>query len=200
MATTTKTGYCNGSDMLLYVAGKAVGHCTTHTVTMNSETKDRAVKPAASAAMSAGLWKGKGVTGLSISISAEALVFYGEAETGYKPLFKAWQEGKSVDVKCMERENSDKPYLSGKFIIASLERTDPARMTRPTASHSRTTACPTLSTSLQSPKTRHLHPDEKDRDNNQRQSIPLWADHGGYAPLQAGNRTRNNRDRRIKFL
>ena len=27
----------------------------------------------------------------------------------------------------MERENSDKPYLSGKFIIASLERTDPAQ-------------------------------------------------------------------------
>ena len=127
MATTTNTGYCNGSDMLLYVAGKAVGHCTTHTVTMNSETKDRAVKPVASAAMSAGLWKGKGVTGLSISISAEALVFYGEAETGYKPLFKAWQDGKSVEVKCMERENSDKPYLSGKFVIASLERTDPAQ-------------------------------------------------------------------------
>ena len=27
MATTTKKGYCNGSDMLVYVGGKAVGHC-----------------------------------------------------------------------------------------------------------------------------------------------------------------------------
>lgn len=123
----TKTGYCNGSDMLLYVGGKAVGHCTTHTTTMNSETKDRSVKPVATAGISAGLWKGKGVTGLSISIKADALVFYGETEGGYKALFSAWKAGKSVQVKCMERENADKPYLQGNFVIASLERTDPAQ-------------------------------------------------------------------------
>ena len=119
--STTKKGYCNGSDMLVYVGGKAVGHCTTHTTTLNSETKDRA------ASISAGLWKGKGVTGLSISISAEGLVFYGESETGYKALYAAWKAGQSIEVKCMERENSDKPYLKGKFVIASLERTDPAQ-------------------------------------------------------------------------
>ena len=123
----TKTGYCNGSDMLLYVSGKAVGHCTTHTTTMSSETKDRAVKPVASAGISAGLWKGKGVTGLSISIKADGLVFYEESESGYKTLFSAWKAGKSIDVKCMERENSEKPYLAGKFVISSLERTDPAQ-------------------------------------------------------------------------
>lgn len=125
--STTKKGYCNGSDMLVYVGGKAVGHCTTHTTTLNSETKDRAVKPAASQSISAGLWKGKGVTGLSISISAEGLVFYGESETGYKALYAAWKAGQSIEVKCMERENSEKPYLKGKFVIASLERTDPAQ-------------------------------------------------------------------------
>ena len=123
----TKTGYCNGSDMLLYVGGKAVGHCTTHTTTMNSETKDRSVKPLATAGISAGLWEGQGVTGLSISIKADALVFYGETEGGYKALFSAWKAGKSVQVKCMERENADKPYLQGNFVIASLERTDPAQ-------------------------------------------------------------------------
>lgn len=126
MATTTKTGYCNGSDMLLYVGGKAVGHCTTHTTTINSETKDRAVKPAASKGISAGLWKNKGVTGLSVSISAEGLVFYQETETGYKSCLAMISAGKSVDVKCMERGNTDKPYLSGKFVVASLERTDDA--------------------------------------------------------------------------
>ena len=125
--STTKKGYCNGSDMLVYVGGKAVGHCTTHTTTLNSETKDRAVKPEASKSISAGLWKGKGVTGLSISISAEGLVFYGESETGYKALYAAWKAGQSIEVKCMERENSEKPYLKGKFVIASLERTDPAQ-------------------------------------------------------------------------
>ena len=48
-------------------------------------------------------------------------------KTGYKALYKAWKEGKSIEAKCMERENSDKPYLKGKFIISSLERTDPAQ-------------------------------------------------------------------------
>ena len=113
--------------MLLYVGGKAVGHCTTHTTTMKSETKDRSVKPVATASMSAGLWKGKGVTGLSISIKADGLVFYGESEGGYKALFSAWKAGKSVQAKCMERENAEKPYLQGNFVIASLERTDPAQ-------------------------------------------------------------------------
>ena len=127
MATTTKTGYCNGSDMLVYVNGKAVGHCTSHSATFNSETKDRAVKPTADKSISAGLWKDKGVTGLSYSVSAEGLVFYGETETGFKALLAAWKSGKSVEVKCMERENSEKPYLKGKCIISSLERTDPAQ-------------------------------------------------------------------------
>ena len=126
MSQTTKTGYCNGSDMVVYVGGKAVGHCTTHTTTMTSETKDRAVKPVATKSISAGLWKSKGVTGLSISISSEGLVFYGESETGYKALVAAWKAGKSVEVKCMERENSEKPYIKGKFVITSLDRTDPA--------------------------------------------------------------------------
>lgn len=122
----TKTGYCNGSDMLLYVGGKAVGSCTSHTTTFNSETKERAVKPVASAPISGGLWKKKGVVGLSYSISAEGLVFYNETENGFKSLFALWKAGKSVEVKCMERENSEKPYLVGKCVIASLERTDPA--------------------------------------------------------------------------
>ncbi len=127
MAITTKQGYCNGSDMLLYIGGKPVGHCTTHTTTINSETKDRAVKPVASASISAGLWKNKGVTGLSVSISAEGLVFYQEAENGYKSCLAMIAKGQSVDVKCMERENADKPYLTGKFVVASLERSDPAQ-------------------------------------------------------------------------
>lgn len=121
-----KTGYCNGSDMLLYVGGKAIGSCTSHTTTLNSETKERAVKPVATAAMASGLWKKKGVVGLSYSISGEGLVFYDETENGYKELFALWKAGVSVEVKCMERE-SETPYLVGKCIIASMERTDPAQ-------------------------------------------------------------------------
>ena len=122
----TKIGYCNGSDMLLYVGGKAIGSCTSHTTTFNSATKERAVKPVASAAMASGLWKKKGVIGLSYSISAEGLVFYNETEFGYKALVAAWKTGKSVEVKGMERE-SERPYLAGMCVIASLERTDPAQ-------------------------------------------------------------------------
>lgn len=121
-----KTGYCNGSDMLLYINSKAVGSCTSHTVTFNSETKERAVKPVASEAEGSGLWKKKGVVGLSYSISADGLVFYNETEFGYKSLFAAWKAGESVTVKCMER-GSEKPYLEGKCVIASLDRTDPAQ-------------------------------------------------------------------------
>lgn len=113
--------------MLLYIGGKAVGHCTTHTTTINSETKDRAVKPVASKGISAGLWKNKGVVGLSVSISAEGLVFYQETESGYKSCLAMIAKGQSVEVKCMERESTDTPYLSGKFVVASLERTDAAQ-------------------------------------------------------------------------
>lgn len=121
-----KTGYCNGSDMLLYVGGKAIGSCTSHTTTFSSETKERAVKPVASASISSGLWKKKGVVGLSYSISGEGLVFYDETENGYKELFKLWKKGASVEVKCMERESTT-PYLVGYCVISSLERTDPAQ-------------------------------------------------------------------------
>lgn len=127
-----KTGYVNGSDLLLSIGGKPVGHCTTHTTTYNSETKDRAVKPEATKGISAGLWKHKGVTGLSISISAEGLRFYDETEGGFKTISAEWIKGKSVEVKAFERNETDgatapKPYLVGMFVIASLEQVAPAQ-------------------------------------------------------------------------
>ena len=122
-----KTGYCNGSDLLLYVGGKAVGSCTSHTATFSSETKERAVKPVASAALSSGKWKKKGVVGLSYSISAEGLRFYDETECGFKELFKLWKAGESVEVKCMERDATEKPYLVGSCVITSLEESAPAQ-------------------------------------------------------------------------
>lgn len=121
------TGYINGSDLLLKVGGKAVGHCTSHTLTFNSETKDRAVKPEASAAKSSGLWKGKGVTGLSISISAEGLRFYGETENGHEQIAPLWGKGASVEVEAFKRGGDKTPYVKGNFVIASLEETSPAQ-------------------------------------------------------------------------
>lgn len=129
-------GYVNGSDLLLFVGGKAVGHCTSHTLTFNSETKDRNVKPVASQGAQAGLWKGKGVTGLSISISAEGLRFYNETENGFDEIAAKWGVGQSVKVKAYQRgENgvvetgngASEPYVDGNFIIASIEETSPAQ-------------------------------------------------------------------------
>lgn len=119
--------YCNGSNMLLYLGEDAFGHCTTHTATMNSETKDRAVKPLASKAKTNGMWKEKGVTGLSIAISAEGLIYDGETEASYGKMMAAWKSGQPVKIKCMQRGDSQKTYLAGSFIISSLERTDPAQ-------------------------------------------------------------------------
>lgn len=133
--------YINGSDILLLVAGKPVGHCSTHTVTYNSETKERAVKPAASEGKSSALWKGKGVTGLSISISAEGMRFYDETENGYEEIAPKWGQGASVDVVSYKRgvngltpgsggtiTPSDADInVKGKFIIASLEEVNPAQ-------------------------------------------------------------------------
>lgn len=121
------SGYINGSDLLLSVGGKAVGHCTSHTLTFNSETKERAAKPAASSGYAAGLWKGKGVTGLSISISAEGLRYYGEAENGFDEIAALWGVGQHVTVKAFQREGDANPYVEGNFIIASIEETGPAQ-------------------------------------------------------------------------
>lgn len=122
-----KNGYINGSDLLVKIAGKAVGHCTSHTLTFASETKDRAVKPVASATISTSLWKGKGVTGLSVSISAEGLRNYDETEGGFKSLVSAWVTGQPVEVIGFERESDATPYLSGNFVITNLEETSPAQ-------------------------------------------------------------------------
>lgn len=122
-----ETGYINGSDLLLMVGGKAVGHCTNHALNFNSETKDHAVKPVASAAKSSGLWKGKGVTGLSISINAEGLRFYNETESGYEQIAPLWGKGESIEVKAFKRSQDSTPYVEGKFVITSLEETSPAQ-------------------------------------------------------------------------
>lgn len=37
-----------------------------------------------------------------------------------------WGEGDSVDVSCFRRSEDTKPYIKGKFVIASMERNMPA--------------------------------------------------------------------------
>lgn len=121
------SGYINGSDLLLKVAGKPVGHCTNFTVTYNTETKERAVKPVATAAKSTGMWKEKGAAGLSVQISFEGLRFYEETENGYEEIAAKWAVGSLVEVECFERSTTPTPALKGMFVIDSLETSTPAQ-------------------------------------------------------------------------
>lgn len=119
-------GYVNGSDLLVSIGGKAAGHCTTHTTTYNSETKDRAVKPASTASASAGLWKEKIVTGLSVQVKVEGLRFYADQESGMKDLLAKWKAGAVVELKGFARSADASPYMSGNFIVSTLEENAPA--------------------------------------------------------------------------
>lgn len=119
-------GYVNGSDLLVSIGGKAAGHCTTHTTTYNSETKDRAVKPASTASASAGLWKEKSVTGLSVQVKVEGLRFYADQESGMKDLLAKWKAGAVVELKGFARSADASPYMSGSFIVSALEENAPA--------------------------------------------------------------------------
>ena len=119
--------YVNGSDLLVSVAGTAIGHCTSHTATFNTETKDMAVKPVATEKKSAAaLFKSNRITGLSVQVKADGLVVYSETESGLKALLGKWKVGQSIELALFEREGDDTPYCSGNFIITSLEQTAPA--------------------------------------------------------------------------
>ncbi len=131
---STPTGYVNGSDLLLFVSSGAVGHCTTHTITFNAESKSRVVKPAASKGITSALWDEKSVNKMSASITAEGVRYYDEAEQGYQALLAAYAKGEAVTVSGYERgkndssstPTNDKPYFTGSFIITSIEETSPA--------------------------------------------------------------------------
>lgn len=132
-------GYVNGNDLLVYVKTgtgaqaerKAIGHCTTHTAAFNTETKDVAVKPAANLPRAtAGLYKSKRITGLSVQVKCSGLCFYDEAEGGFKHILSKWAAGQPVDLELFERpaeaNATIEPYASGSFVISSLENTAPA--------------------------------------------------------------------------
>jgi len=116
--------YVNGSDLLVTIGEGAIGHCTTHTTTFSTETKDMAFKPLASEAKStASLFKSKRVTGLTVQVKAEGLHVYSETESGLKAILAKWKAGSSVGVKLFDRGNDESPYCSGNFVISSLENT-----------------------------------------------------------------------------
>ena len=121
------TGYIHGSNLLIFVGGKAIGHCSTCEITHNTESKERAVKPPAKqAGGNTGKWTEKSVTKLSESLSAEGFCFYDETECGYNELLTLWQKAEPVEVKYAHRGEEGTRYRSGKFVITNLKQTRPA--------------------------------------------------------------------------
>lgn len=119
--------YMNGSNVLFTVGGKGLGHSTTHSVTYNTETKERGVKPPVKEKTKNALFSGKGVTKMSISVHGEGFRYKGEEELSLDDIRKLWGIGQSVELSCFEREGDDTPYLKGKFVITKVEETSPAQ-------------------------------------------------------------------------
>lgn len=126
MAAVTQD-YMNGSNVLFTVGGKGLGHSTTHSVTFNTETKERGVKPPVKEKTKKALFSGKGVTKMSISVHGEGFRYKGEEELSLDDIRKLWGAGQSVDLSCFEREGDATPYLKGKFVITKVEETSPAQ-------------------------------------------------------------------------
>lgn len=119
--------YMNGSNVLFTVGGKGLGHSTTHSVTYNTETKERGVKPPVKEKTKNALFSGKGVTKMSISVHGEGFRYKGEEELSLDDIRKLWGIGQSVELSCFEREGDAAPYLKGKFVITKVEETSPAQ-------------------------------------------------------------------------
>lgn len=119
--------YINGSNVLFTVGGKGLGHSTTHSVTYNTETKERGVKPPVKEKTKNALFSGKGVTKMSISVHGEGFRYKGEEELSLDDIRKLWGIGQSVELSCFEREGDAAPYMKGKFVITKVEETSPAQ-------------------------------------------------------------------------
>lgn len=119
--------YMNGSNVLFTVGGKGLGHSTTHSVTYDTETKERGVKPPAKEKTKKGLFSGKGVVKMSISVHGEGFRYKGEEELSLDDIRKLWGVGQSVELSCFERESDATPYLKGKFVIKKVDETSPAQ-------------------------------------------------------------------------
>ena len=114
-------GYIHGSDMLVGLmledAFTPMGHSKTCTISNKAETK--------AAASSAGKWKEKSVSGLSVEISSEGFKFYGD-EMGYDKLLELWEKSEPVTVRYALRGEETTKYREGKFLITSLDETSPS--------------------------------------------------------------------------
>ena len=110
----------NGSDLLIRHDGFDVAHCTSHTVTFNSETKVRTVKPIFELPKSDEAWKNQGVAALSCSINFEGLRAVDDFRFDY--ILQKLCMSVEFFVEAYQRD-SPTPYITGDFVLTSLEET-----------------------------------------------------------------------------
>ncbi len=121
------TGIIEGQDLILYVAGTAVAHATTHSLELSAETRDRVSKDT-------GKWKHKVAGLLGWTVSCEALACYDGHS--YHELYALMVARAAVAVKFAGREAVDDEdtwmpeavgdtYYEGSAIITGLPLTAP---------------------------------------------------------------------------
>lgn len=125
--TNLETGYVNGSDMLLSVEGKCIGHCTSHKISYNTNTTEHKVKAPESEDSSRSLFSENEVTGLGYTIDFEGLAHNEETENSMGALRMAWRAAMPVEVKCFRRGQKDAPYLVGKCVFSSFSEDYPGQ-------------------------------------------------------------------------
>lgn len=134
-------GYIHGSNMIVFIGDKAIGHCSSCEVQDSAETKSRAIKVlpdystggqnqdtdlAPVAGEKAGLWDEKSVSKRSVTINADAFVCDPESGMGYDDLVEAMDTAEPVKVKYAHADEANSKYRVGLFVITSLTRNDPA--------------------------------------------------------------------------
>ncbi len=139
-----KQEYIHGSKMIVFVGGKALGHCTSCEIQDQAETKSRSLKalpdysgddaetdtdllPSEGEDTSTdGLWDEKSVSKRSVSISTDCLVCKDEKGATYDELLEAMDSGEPVKLKYAYAGEETKKYRVGLFVITSLQRNDPS--------------------------------------------------------------------------
>lgn len=135
-------GYIHGSNLIVFVGSKALGHCSTCEIQDSAETKSRSIKALPNYASSGsdtdlqasqnedttkdGLWEEKSVSKRSVTITAEGFICEDETGESYEELLAAMDAGEPVKVKYAHKDEASTKYRVGLFLITSLKRNDPA--------------------------------------------------------------------------
>lgn len=115
-----------GADLLISLDGKQNGHASSHTLTLNAETRELIYKKVSTAPIKQSRFKDKEVTYVNFSISFSGMCFYEDTEADAASLMASALEGAVVPVKSFIRGNDAAPLLSGNAIITNIQMEAPA--------------------------------------------------------------------------